>query len=302
MSRKVRPPRKHLDRRPLVLVPTPHIIATLGPLGEHIPYCVHQWEAPLCHVCHPSAVCVHTLDKYACRVCNPNGWCPHGFRAASCRVCQAPAVCPHGVWRRNCHHGCQPLEVLLRDPRCCQSCGNWVAVRRPERLCRRCDTHYHQRTEEVVWAAIKDALPYPSSHDNVTIGHEGTCHAARRRPDISWVLSDRMVDLEIDEHSHHDRPIACELAKLDDTKWGCEAGQTCVIVVRFNPDASECQTPLAERCRVLIATLQRVMQAPLHEFDALRCNVLYLYYNRGGQKHVLAAQEQAASICVLGSI
>ena len=208
--------------RALVLSDRIDIKTAIGPHGESIPYCQHAWEAALCDVCQPSPNCGHQLLKYTCAICNPNGWCLHGRRAMVCRTCHHTARCPHEVWRRNCHAGCRSLDMILNSKRCCQSCGRWLGInkrQRKERLCTFCDTTCRQRTEHIVWEYIKDHLPYPSSNDNVLIGDEEVCHTARRRPDRTWVLADRVVDLEIDEHSHRDRLLPCELAKLDDTRW-----------------------------------------------------------------------------------
>ena len=48
-------------------------------------------------------------------------------------------------------------------------------------------------------------------------GVKGGC--GRRRPDAAWVRDDRVVYLEIDEDSHSDRAVSCELAKIDDTAY-----------------------------------------------------------------------------------
>jgi len=36
--------------------------------------------------------------------------------------------------------------------------------------------------------------------------------------------------------SHEDRPVKCELAKLDDTRWESEFGDKPLVIIRFNPD------------------------------------------------------------------
>ena len=37
---------------------------------------------------------------------------------------------------------------------------------------------------------------------------------------ITGLGADRVVHLEVDENSHADREVSCELTKVDETAWG----------------------------------------------------------------------------------
>jgi hypothetical protein len=58
---------------------------------------------------------------------------------------------------------------------------------------------------------------FPPLPDNQVLGG---CQSDKTRPDICWIGQDRIVHLEIDEHSHEDREVSCELKKLDSANWG----------------------------------------------------------------------------------
>jgi hypothetical protein len=124
---------------------------------------------------------------------------------------------------------------------------------------------------------------------------------------MAWVGTDRIIMLEVDEHSHCDRDSACENAKLDATRWGLNTGftrETCipVITVRMNPD--ECDsTPSApffvDRCNRVVEVLKAYITCPVTDFDPLRANVHYMFYHSNAAKHIEAARAGVDNIKVL---
>ena len=159
-------------------------------------------------------------------------------------------------------------------------------------FCGECKRYLKERTEHLIWNSIKYRLPRPSSIDDVYIGGE-YCNTGVRRPDVTWVTEDRIVCLEIDEHSHMDRTTMCELAKLDDTKWGIEYGNKVVIIIRYNPDKSDI-TILKRRDRnnKVISQIKKYLTIDLSELDQLRCNVIYMYYTSSAYvKHIIPTMD-----------
>jgi hypothetical protein len=59
------------------------------------------------------------------------------------------------------------------------------------------------------------------------------CSPNQRRPDFVWVLQDRLVILEVDEHSHRHYNFECEVARI--TELMEQAGALPIFLVRFNP-------------------------------------------------------------------
>ena len=86
--------------------------------------------------------------------------------------------------------------------------------------------------------------------------------------------------------------VSCELAKLDETNYGVAGVKRATVFIRFNPDSCDDDDELLERVDHLAQVLKRFCTAPLKELALvpLRANVLFLFYSKGGQKHVLAAK------------
>jgi hypothetical protein len=156
--------------------------------------------------------------------------------------------------------------------------------------------------EHVVWSKIKATLSTPPTYrDNKLVGGDG-CASDRTRPDLCWVLDDRIVHVEVDEHSHDDREVSCELKKLDAANYGL-AGfghvhlPTCIL--RFNCGPYDHRrVGLDERCASLVAIVNCMLITPVACWDPLRANVVYLYYHSNGQKHIDAARAATESLVV----
>lgn len=151
---------------------------------------------------------------------------------------------------------------------------------------------------------IKSDLPDPSIRDNRILGGD-KCGSERTRPDVCWIGTDRIVHLEIDEDSHTDREVSCELKKLDSANWGfLDSGIRSVhrptLTVRFNPNSyDKAKIGIEERCSVLVHTIQNALTGSTETWDPLRTNVIYLYFHSKAQQHIQAAKNAQESIHVL---
>jgi len=155
--------------------------------------------------------------------------------------------------------------------------------------------------EHIVWAKIFERLPWPLIRDDKLIGDE-RCALARTRPDACWLLEDRVLHLEVDEHSHDDREIACELKKLDSANWGIADGKFAHLptwTVRFNPsEYDRRRVTLTERCDALVEHLLDLLRAPLDGWCTLRTNVTFMYYHSKAGRHIEAARAATESVVV----
>jgi len=173
-------------------------------------------------------------------------------------------------------------------------------------ICQQCDpleppkiAHYcfNQLRDQVYRDVAGGAELFPPSvQDNVLLnGCDKHDDAHRRRPDYAWASDARVIHLEIDEHSHSDRDVSCERAKLHESHFGVD-GDTIrpTLFLRFNPHEYSGGLDLPARLRVLAAELHKALTAPLAELhlDPIRTNVRYLFYGPAGQKHIDAAQQE----------
>ena len=161
-------------------------------------------------------------------------------------------------------------------------------------MCATCDDARAARTEHIVWTILQESVPPPSALDNVMLGG-AACKESQRRPDTVWVSADRIVHYECDEHSHADREVSCELAKLDNSRNGVHKDdwEKPHIFLRFNPDACDKkQVSLEDRCAILAKRILFYIKTPLKDLPLNRLlpNVEYLFYHSKGEKHIKAAQ------------
>ncbi len=59
------------------------------------------------------------------------------------------------------------------------------------------------------------------------------CSPNRRRPDFVWVLHDRIIIVEVDEHAHRHYNRECEIARVTELMEQC--GALPLFLIRFNP-------------------------------------------------------------------
>jgi len=148
--------------------------------------------------------------------------------------------------------------------------------------------------EYVTWERIKDRLPTPT-HDPYNQRALGGCNnEALKYPDVVWASLDRVIHLEIDENSHADREVNCELKKLDATNYGVEetGKKRVTIIIRFNPDSCDTTSvSTEERHMLLVNELKDKMAMDVCSLNPLLCHVVFLFYHSKGHKHVQAAEE-----------
>jgi hypothetical protein len=154
--------------------------------------------------------------------------------------------------------------------------------------------------EHIVRGLIKPVIE-PTYQDNKLIGGNA-CGADKTRPDLCWVLEDRVLHVEIDEHSHDDREVGCELKKIDSASWGlADYGfeHLPTWILRFNPSKYDGRRiGLDARCKTLTECINRLLVGPVAFWDPLRTNVSFLFYNSTGLMHIEAAQRAEESIIV----
>ena len=110
-------------------------------------------------------------------------------------------------------------------------------------------------------------------------------------------LPDLVIGIEIDENSHGNREIACELAKLDDHRWGAGSNPKPAVCIRMNPDprpgmGGDDEVTLERRCELVRERLMHYARCPLGELHELGTVVVYVCYGRNGEKHIVAAREK----------
>lgn len=248
-------------------------------------------------------VCPHGKRRDKCRQCGGNSFCTHGKRKAMCKSCGGSGLCWHGVAKYNCAE-CMSTHHKLDNGAWCVVCVETRLSQRRVMLgvstCSKCDGARPKRVETIVFdkltaawnEAYNEDLPPPTIKDSQFLG----CGAEKRRPDLCWAGTDRIVHVEIDEHSHRSREVACELAKLDQTNFGVDGVRKPTLFLRFNPDDGDLERGVDSLRTALRAALGTADCAP--RLCPVRANVCYISYPPGS-KHVAAAAAATASINVI---
>lgn len=260
--------------------------------------CIHNRLRWYCALCKGNSMCEHNRRKEACVVCRGTGICCHGRRRCTCVECGGNLVCEHKISKYKCLE-CIPVSKLVEKKWVCRCClsVNVRGRRRVSGLCFKCDETSPPRWEHIVWNIIKSGLPPPSATDNKMIGG---CDSRRTRPDICWVGDDRIVHLEIDEHSHTDREVSCELSKLDSANWGVHGKHLPTVVVRFNPNEYDVKlVTLTDRCNALVRVLKGLFVEPVSSWSPYGVNVVYMFYHTKSNQHIDAARKEKHSIRIL---
>ena len=294
-------------------------------MGKH-KVCIHNRRQYQCKPCHGAGICEHKRMRSQCKDCKGasicehnrlrdhwkdcqgNGVCEHNRQRRTCKNCQGSRICEHDRQRHQCKE-CIPWKERITRSNWCTGCGEKHAKKKNDHLCASCRpvARRAKRTQLVVWDAIKGRLPTISS-PGVFVGTSKTdkqkCAVThKRQPDYSWVGTDRVVTLEIDEHSHASREVSCELAKLDETRHAAEGGEKAVVTIRYNPDTyTRRKLSTAERLDTLVDIIKTYLECPVENFGKHGANVVYVFYHTTGQKHINAAKEKCDSITVLAVV
>ena len=85
--------------------------------------------------------------------------------------------------------------------------------------------------------------------------------------------------LEVDDDSHEDREISCELAKLDETRHAAEKGFKPSVTIRFNPDAyDQRRVSLSDRCDRLVETISTYLRCDIRDLARCKCDLHVLSF------------------------
>lgn len=265
--------------------------------------CRHKVRLDRCRICQGAGFCSHNTRKDKCVVCCPAAFCHHSRLRQKCRECGGAAFCGHGVRKNRCPECTSTARKLHTGDWCVVCVGTRLSDRRRvSSVCAKCDETTPRRVEHIVYdllgtawaAAYGEELPVPSMKDSQLLG----CDGENRRPDLCWVGTDRIVHVEIDEHSHRSREVSCELAKLDQTNFGTAGVRRPTLFIRFNPDDGFMQAGVDKLC----TALHRALRTDVPELGLcpVRANVCYISYPPLS-KHVAAATAATDSIHVMAS-
>jgi len=208
-------------------------------------------------------------------------------------------MCPHGKERHRCTD-CMSLDEIMKSPAFCNTCPTRLSPARVvggtigTGLCASCDTRKPPRIEHVVreWL-LENGAPPASAMDNVHLGgSKERCGSKEsvRRPDLVWVGMDRVVIIEVDENSHYDREISCDLAKTDAQTGSIQLRHKLPCIhVRWSPNGGSYH---AKR-QTLLGLLLRLLNCPSLPLCPVRSNVIFSCYEAKGQKHIDAVKAAA---------
>ena len=170
--------------------------------------------------------------------------------------------------------------------------------------CQQCDKTVPTRVEKIVVPMLLDLINFPpSATDDILLGGQG-CSEKQRRPDTLWIGEDRAISVEIDERGGHpDREPSCEIDKMQGQAQSLYIllGRVVpVYYVRFNPDESDCGTPLGVRIARVASRVNELISMPAED-EGHRHTVFveYHYYHSKCLKHIHAAQQASLSLTVL---
>lgn len=266
--------------------------------------CPHGKRSSQCRECSGSSFCDHGRNKWTCRECGGASFCVHGRRKTRCKECGGSGFCRHGIRKEQCRDCLTTEQIVTGDKICHACCSTYLSPLRRRNgiaLCAGCDSRAPLRIEKIVVPLLLSQIAHPASaQDNATYGGEG-CDARLRRPDTLWLGLDRVVSLEVDEHSHRDRTTSCELAKMHDqfVAWQKLVGFVPVFYVRFNPNEYDggC-APLDHRVAAVARRVNELLTMDVKERSSLVPHVEYHYYHSDGRHHIEGARAASDSfIC-----
>ena len=194
-------------------------------------------------------------------------------------------------------------------------------------LCAKCrDVHsISLRREHLVQQYMADLLgpdAIPSACDDTMVGGSACDTGGKARPDLVYATPWVTIIIEVDEDSHEDSNVVCELARYAKLAHGIFPGAKTPanqarqqVVFRVNPDQGMPSSPdFQVRMVRLAAEVRRFLDVESHEdlvaeltlqpdADVTVCHVFYLAYGHRGQKHIEATRKadvDGAPVKVLG--
>lgn len=189
-------------------------------------------------------------------------------------------------------------------------------------MCAQCDTAKRQRIEYQSIDLLETFLRHPlsSSYKHpVAFGtqeckNSSDTNSAKqlRHPDATLISNEENglnIVIEIDENSHTDRPIECELAKLCDQTSAIKklnGSESVVWTIRVNPTLSaKDTTPLEDRMKRVADRVNWLLQLDLNELKRdfgkrVHLPIVEYHYYRRKNKHVQAALAATDAVAVIG--
>jgi hypothetical protein len=185
-------------------------------------------------------------------------------------------------------------------------CGNCGVFRvSSDRFCTTCDLtrtscveyKWHERMKEL---ALLDQL-WPVSSSTFTDKKAfGTLECAMEKlvyADMVWLLHDRIVVCECDEHGHEFVESECELARMDNMQFGVKKLLP-LVVLRFNPHKLEGRNLLSDFDEKVASYWNRVkyyLTCPINKLP-VRCVTVEYFNYKEESGHVIAARKNARFI------
>jgi hypothetical protein len=133
--------------------------------------------------------------------------------------------------------------------------------------CATCDETVPDRTEVVVRKLLLAELGpdcIPSAADNTMIGG---CGFGRYRPDLAFVMTDRVIIIEIDENGGHpEYASTCESKRMANIAESIHItnGVLPIVFLRLNPDRYHHKMVLEDRIKILARIFQKYQSAQLN--------------------------------------
>lgn len=216
--------------------------------------------------------------------------CEHKKIKSRCIECEGGSICEHKKVRSRCIE-CQTVEEILSKNIICHGCcSTFLSKQRKNILvCAECDPRVPQRTEKIIVPLLLDIIDFPPSSKDDTVFGGNTCNASKRRPDLLWLWFDRVVSLELDEHSHRDRSTLCELGKMHDqfVSWQTLIGPVPVFYIRFNPDEFDGErTTVEHRISTVAQRVNELLTMDVEMYSPLVPHVEFFYYHSCSQHHI----------------
>ena len=271
-------------------------------------FCEHGKWKYRCKDCGGAGICEHDKRKDKCKECNGVGICEHGKQKHICKDCKGVSICEHNNVRYKCKN-CRrnlPLEyVLSRYKNACIICGAETKTPKQQlhKMCSDC-MNPNEKRPEICWREIieKNFEFKPSTIDeNVYVKN---CNDEKYRPDLSFHTPDLVIILEFDEHSHGRYSIECELKRTVNMKDAYPDQK--ILMIRMNPDINneipEELVSLESRTCYMLEVMEQYLDTEgelYQELDDGITNVIYLFYGKGGEKHILASNKNPESVKVI---
>lgn len=228
--------------------------------------------------------------------------CPHGRRKSHCKCCAGSQICIHSRRKQECTE-CARCDLAIPINRnICRVCrGKHLSKRRRiVGVCATCFTKRPPRTEHVFGDMIISEVGFePNLKDQVVSLEECVKRISSRRPDLVWIIPERViVVVEIDEDSHAGYSAQAEISKIKEQNDALRRLQNCeetvVFTIRVNPDVYDgARTTVKERARVVGGMVKQCIRGKIT--SARSDNIVFAYYHSKAS-HLIREQSKHFSL------